>query len=78
MLKYYFIATSFQKISCVSEPTDYEQYLIRNKASIMSDPHRDLVLFPPDEVKVCFFTFLSFYAWLNTTRVSLGWLVNDA
>nr|CUU99546.1 hypothetical transcript [Hymenolepis microstoma] len=40
------------KISCVSEPIDYEQYIIRNKASIMNDPHRDLVLFPPDEVKI--------------------------
>ncbi len=41
-----------QKISCVSEPIDYEQYLVRHKASIMNDPHRDLVLFPSDEVKV--------------------------
>ncbi|VDL26997.1 unnamed protein product [Hymenolepis diminuta] len=40
------------KISCVSEPIDYEQYLVRNKASIMNDPHRDLVLFPADEVKI--------------------------
>ncbi|KAM3185074.1 hypothetical protein ACTXT7_007112 [Hymenolepis weldensis] len=40
------------KISCVSEPIDYEQYLVRNKASIMNDPHRDLVLFPADEVKL--------------------------
>ncbi|CDS38025.1 hypothetical protein EmuJ_000531600 [Echinococcus multilocularis] len=40
------------KISCVCEPIDYEQYLVQNKASIMSDPHRDLVLFPPDNVKI--------------------------
>ncbi|VDN96158.1 unnamed protein product [Rodentolepis nana] len=43
---------SYLKISCVSEPIDYEQYIIRNKASIMNDPHRDLVLFPSDEVKI--------------------------
>ena len=41
-----------QKISSVSEPVDYEQYLIRNKASITNDPYRDLVLFPSDDVKV--------------------------
>uniref|UniRef100_A0A5K3FIG7 PH domain-containing protein n=2 Tax=Mesocestoides corti TaxID=53468 RepID=A0A5K3FIG7_MESCO len=40
------------KISSISEPVDYEQYLVRNKASIMNDPHRDLVLFPPDDVKI--------------------------
>ncbi|KAL5105321.1 Dedicator of cytokinesi protein 9 [Taenia crassiceps] len=40
------------KISCVSEPIDYEQYLLRYKASIMNDPHRDLVLFPSDDVKI--------------------------
>lgn len=52
--KYGFVFVFFclQKISGVSEPIDYEQYLVRHKASIMNDPHRDLVLFPPDEVKV--------------------------
>uniref|UniRef100_A0A0V0J8H6 Dedicator of cytokinesis protein 11 n=1 Tax=Schistocephalus solidus TaxID=70667 RepID=A0A0V0J8H6_SCHSO len=40
------------QITCVSEPLDYEQYLVRNKASILNDPHRDLIIFPQDELMV--------------------------
>ncbi|VDD76504.1 unnamed protein product [Mesocestoides corti] len=50
-MKVWFLQTiHFQTF--ISEPVDYEQYLVRNKASIMNDPHRDLVLFPPDDVKI--------------------------
>ena len=33
-------------------PLDYEKYLVDNQASIYSDPLKDLLLFPDDDVKV--------------------------
>ncbi|VDL99560.1 unnamed protein product [Schistocephalus solidus] len=46
------------QITCVSEPLDYEQYLVRNKASILNDPHRDLIIFPQDELMIAKFQVL--------------------
>lgn len=33
-------------------PLDYEKYLVDNHASVYSDPLKELLIFPDDDVKV--------------------------
>lgn len=45
---------SFQCKSPRAEPVDYEAVLTRNKVIFNNDPHRELLLFPPDDILVRF------------------------
>ncbi|CAL8069153.1 unnamed protein product, partial [Calicophoron daubneyi] len=36
----------------ISQPVDYERFLAKHRTSILSDPHRELVLFPPDDIQL--------------------------
>ncbi|KAF7232930.1 hypothetical protein EG68_10638 [Paragonimus skrjabini miyazakii] len=38
--------------SCIPEPVEYEGFITKNKISIASDPHRELLLFPADDIKL--------------------------
>ncbi|CAH8502260.1 unnamed protein product [Dicrocoelium dendriticum] len=38
--------------SSVPEPIDYELYLAKHRTSIANDPHRDILLFPSDDLKL--------------------------
>ncbi|TNN07690.1 Dedicator of cytokinesis protein isoform 4 [Schistosoma japonicum] len=38
--------------SSISMPIDYEEYVAKNKALIVNDPHRETILFPQDDLKV--------------------------
>ncbi|KAA3680470.1 uncharacterized protein DEA37_0003521, partial [Paragonimus westermani] len=38
--------------SCIPEPVEYEGFITKNKISIASDPHRELLLCPTDDIKL--------------------------
>ncbi|TGZ63808.1 hypothetical protein CRM22_006697 [Opisthorchis felineus] len=38
--------------SCIPEPIDYEHYVSNRKNSIINDPHRELILFPVDDLRL--------------------------
>lgn len=40
----------------IIEPLDYENVVSQRKAQIHSDPQRDLLVWPPDDVSVSHFT----------------------
>ena len=43
----------FQNKLVRAEPTDYEAILGKNRLIFNNDPHRELLLFPPEDVSVC-------------------------
>ena len=36
----------------VIEPLEYETVVVKNKTLLQNDPHREMLLFPPDDVSV--------------------------
>ncbi|TGZ63811.1 hypothetical protein CRM22_006697 [Opisthorchis felineus] len=44
--------TGFGWGSCIPEPIDYEHYVSNRKNSIINDPHRELILFPVDDLRL--------------------------
>ena len=42
-----------QARSCLVEPIDFEEYLLKNKVLLNNDPVREMLLVPPDVVQVC-------------------------
>ncbi|GAA53744.1 dedicator of cytokinesis protein 9 [Clonorchis sinensis] len=46
------LAGEWQWGSCIPEPIDYEHYVSNRKNSIINDPHRELILFPVDDLRL--------------------------
>ena len=47
-----FSTPSSTNVTDVVDPIDYEKFLTENAAMLDTDPHRDLLIFPEDDVSV--------------------------
>lgn len=39
------------------DPIDFEEYIAKNKTLLQNDPHRELLVYPSDDVSVSNFCF---------------------